>query len=49
MRLFGLQLSMHISGMFEKQDIDYQKQDIETRKQDIGAELSTHQQKQFEK
>lgn len=40
---------MHISGMFEKQDIDYQKQDIETRKQDIGAELSTHQQKQFEK
>ena len=40
---------MHISGMFEKQDIDCQKQDIETKKQDIGAELSTHQQKQFEK
>ena len=40
---------MHISGMFEKQDIDCQKQDIETRKQDIGTELSTHQQKQFEK
>ena len=39
---------MHISGMFEKQDIDCQKQDIDGQKQDIGAELSTHQQKQFE-
>ena len=40
--------SMHISGIFKKQDIDTAKQDIEAKKQDIEKGLSSHQQKQFE-